>query len=58
LPAGNFAPQLAPDLEVGCDRLLKDAKALARADPDGEDHRSADHGDPEAVLLRLGDWLG
>ncbi len=47
-------PQLAPDVEIGCDRLLKDAEALARADPDGEDHGPADHGDPEASLLRLG----
>jgi len=47
-------PQLTPDLEVGCDWLLKDTEALARADPDCEDHGSADHSDPEAPRLRGG----
>ena len=47
-------PQLAPGFEVDCDRLLKDAEALARADPDREDYGPADHGDPEAALLRPG----
>jgi hypothetical protein len=51
-------PQLAADMEVGCDRLLKNAEALARAHPDGEDHGPADHGDPEAALSRLGGGFG
>jgi hypothetical protein len=41
-------------VEVGCDRLLKNAEALARADPDGEDQGPADHSDPEATLSRPG----
>jgi hypothetical protein len=41
-------------VEVGSDRLLKNAEALARAHPDGEDHGPADYGDPEAALSRLG----
>jgi hypothetical protein len=47
-------PQLAPNMEVGCDRLLKDAKALARAAADGQNDGSANNGYPEAALLRLG----
>jgi len=36
-------------MEIGGDRLLKDAEALAGADPDGEDHCPAAHGDPEVA---------
>src|SRR5439155_17593130 len=49
---------LTPDLEVGRDRLLKDAKALPRADTDAEDHGAADHRYPTAVLSRLGGCFG
>ena len=31
---------------------MKDAEDLARADPDSENHGSADHGDPETALRR------
>ncbi len=51
-------PHLAADVEVGCDRLLKNAEALARAHPDGEDHSPADHSDPKAALLRLHGCFG
>src|SRR6202040_3088085 len=47
-------PQLAADLEVRRDRLLEYAEALPRPDADGENHGPADHGNPEAALLRGG----
>jgi hypothetical protein len=40
-------------VEVGRSRRLKDAEALPRADPDGENDGSADHGNPETALWQL-----
>jgi hypothetical protein len=37
---------------------MKVAEALARADPDRQDHGSADDGDPEASLLWFGACFG
>src|SRR5262249_5497873 len=42
-------PQLAPNVEVGCNWLLEDTEALARTDPDREDQGPADYSDPEAA---------
>src|SRR5262245_2136598 len=47
-------PELASNVEVGCNWLLEDAEALPRTDPDREDQGSADYRDPEAAFLRLG----
>ena len=47
-------PQLAPDAQLGRDRLLEDAETLARADADRQDHRAAQHRHPEAARLALG----
>jgi hypothetical protein len=57
---GENAPisNTASAFKVGCDRLLKNTEALARAEPDGEDRGTADHGDPEAALLRIGGRFG
>jgi hypothetical protein len=38
-------------MEVGRNRVLKNAEALARPSPDGQNHRPADHGNPEIALL-------